>query len=95
MFNLGALFSQGDGHAAQGGGEVCINDTECPLELTWRFHLHKQQPLLSPIEKASEAARADSTANGWVVGENRTDLADTARAAPGRIIDLLASRSSI
>jgi hypothetical protein len=50
---------------------------------------------LSPIEKASEAARADSTANGWVVGENRTDLADTARAAPGRIIDLLASRSSI
>jgi acetamidase/formamidase len=92
VFNRGALFSCGDGHAAQGDGEVCINGIECPLEVTLRFHLHKQQPLLSPIVEASETAAADSTADAWVVVETGTDLADTARAATGRMIDLLVSR---
>ena len=32
VFNHGALFSCGDGHAAQGDGEVCINGIECPLD---------------------------------------------------------------
>jgi acetamidase/formamidase len=92
VFNRGALFSCGDGHAAQGDGEVCINGIECPLEVTLRFLLHKQQPLSSPIVEASEAAAADSTANAWVVVETGIDLADTARAATGRMIDLLVSR---
>ena len=92
VFNRGALFSCGDGHAAQGDGEVCINGIECPLDVTLSFHLHKCQPLSSPIVEASEAAAADSTANAWVVVETGTDLADTARAATGRMIDLLVSR---
>ena len=28
----GALFSTGDGHAAQGDGEVCQTAIECPME---------------------------------------------------------------
>jgi acetamidase/formamidase len=92
VFNPGALFSCGDGHAAQGDGEVCINGIECPLDVTLRFNLHKRQPLAGPIVEASEVAAADSTADAWVVVESGTDLADTARAATGRMIDLLVSR---
>jgi len=92
VFNPGALFSCGDGHAAQGDGEVCINGIECPLDVTLRFHLHKQQPLSSPLIESSEAVAPDSSANAWVVVETGTDLADTARAATSRMVDLLVSR---
>jgi acetamidase/formamidase len=34
----------------------------------------------------------DSTADAWVVVETGTDLAETARAATGRMVDLLVSR---
>jgi len=92
VFNAGALFSCGDGHAAQGDGEVCINGIECPLDVTLRFHLHKRQPLSGPIVEASEVAAADSSADAWVVVETGTDLTETARNATGRMIDLLVSR---
>jgi acetamidase/formamidase len=92
VYNHGALFSCGDGHAAQGDGEVCINGIECPLDVTLRFQLHKQQPLAGPLVESSNAAAPDSSADSWVVVETGTDLADTARAATGRMIDLLVSR---
>jgi len=92
VFNQGALFSCGDGHAAQGDGEVCINGIECPLDVTLRFSLHKQQPLSGPIVEASEVAAPDTSSNAWVVVETGTDLAETARAATSRMIDLLVSR---
>ncbi|PKY04547.1 acetamidase/formamidase family protein [Aspergillus campestris IBT 28561] len=40
----GALFSCGDGHAAQGHGEVCGTAIETPMRATLRFVLHKDQP---------------------------------------------------
>jgi len=92
IFNHGALFSCGDGHAAQGDGEVCINGIECPLDVTLRFNLHKRQLLSGPIVEASDSVAPDSTADAWVVVETGTDLADTARAATGRMVDLLMSR---
>ena len=92
VFNHGARFSCGDGHAAQGDGEVCINGIECPLDVTLRFHLHKHQPLAGPIVESSDTAAPDSSADSWVIVETGTDLADTARAATSRMIDLLASR---
>jgi len=91
VFNRGALFSCGDGHAAQGDGEVCINGIECPLDVTLRFHLHKDRPLSGPIVESSEAAARDSCSDSWVVVETGVDLAEAARAATGRMIDLLVS----
>lgn len=88
----GALFSCGDGHAAQGDGEVCINGIECPLDVTLRLILHKHQPLAGPIVEASDATAPDSTADAWVVVETGTDLAEAARGATNRMIDLLVSR---
>lgn len=92
VFNHGALFSCGDGHAAQGDGEVCINGIECPLDVTLRFNLHKRQPLAGPLVEANELAAPDSSADAWVVVESGTDLVATSRAATLRMIDLLVSR---
>jgi acetamidase/formamidase len=92
VYNPGALFSCGDGHAAQGDGEVCINGIECPLDVTLRFRLHKSYRLAGPIVEASDAVAPDCAADAWVVVETGTDLAETARAATGRMIDLLVSR---
>jgi acetamidase/formamidase len=91
VFNAGALFSCGDGHAAQGDGEVCINGIECPLDVTLRFHLHKHQPLSGPIVESTESVAPDTRSDAWVVVESGPDLAETARGATSRMIDLLVS----
>ena len=92
VFIPGALFSCGDGHAAQGDGEVCINGIECPLDVTLRFRLHKHYHLAGPIVEASDTTAADCSPEAWVVVETGIDLAETARAATGRMIELLVSR---
>jgi len=92
VYNLGALFSCGDGHAAQGDGEVCINGIECPLDVTLRFHLHKQQMLTGPIVESTEAVAPDTHSDSWVVVESAEDPATAARNATNRMIDLLMSR---
>lgn len=92
VFNHGALFSCGDGHGAQGDGEVCINGIECPLDVILRFHLHKQSPLSGPLVESSEAVAPDTHADSWVVVESAEDIAAAARAATSRMVDLLVSR---
>jgi acetamidase/formamidase len=44
-----ALFSVGDGHAAQGDGEVCVNAIETGLIGTFELHLRKDMSLEWPI----------------------------------------------
>ncbi len=92
VFNRGALFSCGDGHAAQGDGEVCINGIECPLEATLRFQLHKQIHLESPLVEGHDSAGVDAMGDSWIVVETGIDLFEAARGATGRMIDLLVSR---
>src|SRR5258705_8004277 len=45
----GALFSCGDGHGAQGDGEVCINAIETGLIGTFEFHLRSDMTLEWPM----------------------------------------------
>jgi acetamidase/formamidase len=92
VFVPGALFSTGDGHAAQGDGEVCINGIECPLDLTLRFHLHKQQPLAGPLVESSNAVVPDSSPDSWIAIATGPDLAQAAQEATLRMIDLLVTR---
>ena len=44
----GALFSVGDGHLAQGDGEVCATALEAPLVVSLRFHVHKGRTIRAP-----------------------------------------------
>jgi acetamidase/formamidase len=62
------------------------------LDVTLGFQLHKKQALAGPIVEASEVTAPDASGNAWVVVETGTDLATAARAATGRMIDLLVSR---
>ncbi len=94
VYNNGALFSCGDGHAAQGDGEVCINGIECPLDVTLGFHLHKQQPLHGPLVESSETIASDAIGDSWIVVESSTDVAAAARAVTDRMVDLLVARWS-
>ncbi|HXX12266.1 MAG TPA: acetamidase/formamidase family protein [Burkholderiales bacterium] len=41
VFNKGALFSTGDGHFAQGDGEVCVTAVEMGATAVVRFKVHK------------------------------------------------------
>jgi acetamidase/formamidase len=44
----GALFSVGDGHAAQGDGEVCVTAVEMMARVTLRFDLQRGRRLAEP-----------------------------------------------
>lgn len=92
VYNDGALFSCGDGHAAQGDGEVCINGIECPLDVTLRFRLHKGHTLAGPLVEANDAVAPDTRGDAWVVVESNEDIATAARGATSRMVDLLVSR---
>jgi acetamidase/formamidase len=82
VLNPGALFSVGDGHAAQGDGEVCINGIECPADVTLRFHVHKGRALTGPIIDSGPAGRADlGVSDAWIVVESASDAVAAARAA--------------
>lgn len=48
VFAEGALFSCGDGHAAQGDGEVCVTAIETALQGKFRFVLREDLTLASP-----------------------------------------------
>ena len=45
----GALFSVGDGHGAQGDGEVCITAIETGLIGTFELHVHDDMKLEWPL----------------------------------------------
>jgi acetamidase/formamidase len=92
VLNPGALFSTGDAHAAQGDGEVCINGIECPVDVTLRFHVHKNRPLTGPMIETPAPRKQEADEGSWIVVESATDPAVAARAATSRMIDLLAER---
>jgi acetamidase/formamidase len=89
VMNAGALFSCGDGHAAQGDGEVCINGIECPLDVTLRFHLHKARRLDGPFVEAAPLPANGKSSGCWVVVESDADPLRAARRATSRMVDLL------
>ncbi|MEM3542010.1 MAG: acetamidase/formamidase family protein [Candidatus Methanomethylicia archaeon] len=76
----GALFSCGDGHAAQGDGEVCVTAIEAPLYLVLEFNLEKNAELEYPqittyIEPELEAGEYHATMG---ISPNLMEAAKTA-----------------
>ena len=86
---VGALLSCGDAHAAQGDGEVCINGIECPVDVSLRFTLHKQQVLAGPVV---ESAGGEVVGPSWLVVESATDALTAAKKATDRMVDLLIAK---
>jgi acetamidase/formamidase len=86
VFNPGALFSAGDGHAAQGDGEVCLTAIETSLTGTFQLSVRKDLTLTFP--------RAESATHYITMGMHE-DLDDAARQALREMIKLITSHSTL
>jgi acetamidase/formamidase len=82
VWNDGALFSTGDGHAAQGDGEVDGTAIETALKGTFEFHLRK--------DIAWKLPRAETATHLITFGLD-FDLDDAARQALREMIDWICS----
>ncbi len=76
----GGLFSVGDGHAAQGNGEVCVTAIETNLTGVFRFQVRKDRKLRWP--------RAETPSHIITMGLHES-LDEAARRATKEMIDYL------
>ena len=86
VWKRGALFSVGDGHAAQGDGEVCLTAIETSLSGTFEFHVRKDLSLDFP--------RAETPTHYITMGAD-PDLDLAAKQALRRMINDLVMRSGM
>jgi len=82
----GALFQAGDGHAAQGNGEVDITALEMPLNGTFEFHVRKGKSLRWP--------RAETPTHFITMGLHE-DLTEATRLAVRDMLDFLQSEKGL
>src|SRR6266403_4559791 len=82
----GALFAVGDGHAAQGNGEVCLTAIETSLKGTFQFVVRKDLKLRWP--------RAETPTHYIVMGLDR-DLTKATKLAVREAIDFLVTHQDL
>jgi acetamidase/formamidase len=82
-----ALFSVGDGHAAQGDGEVCSQAIECPMErVELTFSVRDDIPVAAPHAK---------TPSGWITFGLHENLHEATLGAVETMIDLLSRQYDV
>lgn len=92
----GALFSVGDGHAAQGDGEVCGTAVETPMQVALRFELEKGGAARMPRVELPAGGADDAAPRGYSVTTGvASDLHEAARDAVREMIDLLTARHGV
>lgn len=85
-----AIFSIGDGHAAQGDGEVCGTAIECPMHVTLRFDIRRDFSIASPqFMTSGPLDRRTNTAGYYATTGVAPDLMEAAKAATRAMIDYL------
>src|SRR5689334_14287007 len=82
----GALFSVGDGHGAQGDGEVCVTAIETGLIGTFELHVRPDMALEWPLAE---------TPNALITMGFDPDLDDAAVIALRNMLDLICSRTNL
>jgi acetamidase/formamidase len=82
----GALFAVGDGHAAQGNGEVCLTAIETSLRGTFQFVVRKDLKLRWP--------RAETPSHHIVMGLDK-DLTKATKLAVREAIDFLVNHKDL
>ena len=86
IFVADALFSVGDGHGAQGDGEVCINAVETGLTGTFRLTVRADMTLAWPMAE---------TPTHMMTMAFDPDLDDCVVIALRQMIDLIAARTGL
>ncbi len=87
VWHEGALLSAGDGHAAQGDGEVCVTAIETAL--TGTFELDLRRDLGSLRFPQAE------TPDAWITMAANADLDDAAKDALRDMITLIRRRTDL
>src|SRR6184192_363125 len=78
----GALFSAGDGHGAQGDGEVCITAIETTMTATLRFSLRRDRALAGPeFETTRPLSPLTNAGHHYVTTGIAPDLMDASKEA--------------
>lgn len=96
----GALFSCGDGHAAQGDGEVCGTAIETPVKVTLRFnvlkkHHHVQSPhYYTPPQTAEDKPSLPDRGSYSTMGID-SDMVEATRKATREMIAYLAATKGL
>lgn len=89
----GALFSCGDGHAAQGDGEICGTAIEAPMAMTLKLDLVKDAGLNFPrFNTPGPVSRHIDSAGFDVTMAMGPELMDSAKAAASDMVDLVAAK---
>lgn len=92
----GALFSIGDGHAAQGDGEVCGTAIETPMHATVRLTVHKDYPVSEPeFLTAGPLTLRTNTAAYYAVDGIAPDLREASQKAIRHMIGHLVRSYSL
>ncbi|HET6456665.1 MAG TPA: acetamidase/formamidase family protein [Armatimonadota bacterium] len=83
----GALFSFGDGHAAQGDGEICDTAIECPMDVCrLTLNLRDDMPLEWPIARLPGA---------WMTLGFHEDLTEAMFIATNGMLDLMVQKLGV
>jgi len=86
----GALYSMGDGHAAQGDGEVCGTAIETPMRATVRLTVRKDLQVQEPqFLTAGPLAARSNTTSYYATDGIGPDLMEAARNAIRHMLDHL------
>lgn len=86
----GALFSLGDGHAAQGDGEVCGTAIETSMRARVRLTVRTDVHVTAPEFRTAGPLGASTNTAGWYAADGvGPDLMIAARDAVRRMIDRL------
>ena len=92
----GALFSTGDGHLAQGDGEVCGIAMEAPLDVTLRFSLIKGMTI--PATRYETTGPTTNKVDGmghYVTSGTGPDLHQCAMDAVRQMLDRIGKEFNI
>lgn len=85
----GALFSVGDGHAAQGDGEVCLSAIETPMTVTARLSVRSDRSIERPQFRTGPRDSRDEVGTTYVTTGIGDDLHTAAKTATSDMIEHL------
>jgi acetamidase/formamidase len=92
----GAAFSLGDGHAAQGDGEVCGTAIETPMRARVRLTVRRDVTVAAPEFETPGPLGVSTNTAGWFATDGvEADLFEAARSATRRMIERLVVRAGI
>ncbi|EGN97540.1 hypothetical protein SERLA73DRAFT_184283 [Serpula lacrymans var. lacrymans S7.3] len=91
----GALFSIGDGHAAQGDGEVCGTAIETPMKVTVRLTVRKDKPYTKTPHFSCTSAAAPEGIDYYCTTGVNSDIKEATRAAVRNMVEYLTNEYNL